>query len=289
MLFFTKFLVILLYSFPLLAGSGGIKGKVTDKATGEALIGANVVVQSQSWGAATNMDGFYEIKNIPAGTYTIKASYVGYASLEKTDVIVKNFQVLEINFELDTDFMLSECVVISERPLISKSNTNCTRVLNSDQIKKLPVKGLTNIQSLQSRVVIKNETPVVRGGRMDKTGYYVEGVQIQSGGYESCYSYLKPNSEEYEQLDENVFKESFKSPLSTFAVDVDAASYTNVRRFLSSMQVPPKDAVRVEEFINYFDYDYPSPENDPAKIYTELSNCPWNKKNYLVHIGIKGR
>ena len=289
MSFFTKFFVLLLYSLPLFAGSGSIKGKVTDKATGEALIGANVVVQSQSWGAATNIDGFFEIKNIPAGTYTIKASYVGYASLEKTDVVVKNFQVLEINFELETDFMLSECVVISERPLISKSSTNCTRVISSDQIKKLPVKGVTNIQSLQSGVATNNATINIRGGRGSEVLYIIDGVPNKVAGYDARYSYIKPNSEEYEQVDENVFKESFKAPLSTFAVDVDAASYTNVRRFLSSMQIPPKDAVRVEEFINYFDYDYPSPESDPVKIYTELSRCPWNKENYLVHIGIKGK
>lgn len=288
MLFFTKFLVLLLFSFPLLAAGGSIKGKVTDKATGEALIGANVVVQSRSWGAATNIDGFFEIKNIPAGTYTIKASYVGYASLEKTDVVVKNFQVLEINFELDTDFTLCEIVVVDKKYFEQKSTNTC-KVISSDEIKNLPVKGVNNLIPLQSGVVVQDKNIFVRGGRMDETGYYVEGVQIQAGGYEACYSYLKPNTEEYEQLDENVFKESFKAPLSTFAVDVDAASYTNVRRFLSSMQIPPKDAVRVEEFINYFDYDYPSPENDPVKIYTELSWCPWNKENYLVHIGIKGK
>ena len=80
MSFFTKFLVLLLFSFPLFAGGGSIKGKVTDKTTTEALIGANVVVQFEQWGAATDLNGFYIIKNIPAGTYTIKASYVGYES-----------------------------------------------------------------------------------------------------------------------------------------------------------------------------------------------------------------
>lgn len=289
MLFFTKFFVLLLISFPLFAGSGSIKGKVTDKATSEVLIGANVVIQSLQTGAATDINGLYEIINIPAGTYTIKVSYVGYESFEQKDVVVKNFQVVELNFELESDFILAECIVVSERPIIVKSITNACRLISSEEIKNLPVRGIDNIIPLQSGVVVQDNNIFVRGGRMDETGYYVEGIPVQVAGYEACYSYIKPNTEEYEKVDENIFKESFKTPLSTFAVDVDAASYTNVRRYLTAMQIPPKDAVRVEEFINYFDYDYPSPENDPVKIYTELSNCPWNKDNLLVHIGIKGK
>jgi Ca-activated chloride channel family protein len=287
MSFFTKFFVLLLISFPLFASGGNIKGKVTDKATAEVLIGANVVVQSTQIGAATDLNGFYIIKDIPAGTYTIKASYVGYKFFEQKDVVVKNFQVVELNFELESDFTLSECIVIEKRPLIEKSSTNACKIISSDQINNLPIRGLNNNISLQSGVVIQNGSTGVRGGRLDES--CIEGITFQAGGYEACYSHIKPNTEEYAEVVENVFTESFKTPLSTFAVDVDAASYTNVRRFLTQGQIPPKDAVRVEEFINYFDYDYPSPKDEPVKIYTELSNCPWNKDNLLVHIGIKGK
>ena len=112
MSFFTKFFVLLLISFPLFASSGSIKGKVTDKASGEVLIGANVVIQGLQTGAATDIDGNYEIKNISVGTYTVKASYVGYKPVEQKDVIIKNFQVVELNFELDEDFTLCEIVVV---------------------------------------------------------------------------------------------------------------------------------------------------------------------------------
>jgi Ca-activated chloride channel homolog len=287
MSFFSKFFALLLISFPMLASSGSIKGKVTDKSTSEALIGANVVVQFQQIGAATDIDGLYIIKDIPAGTYAIKVSYVGYKPVEQKDVVVKNFQIVELNFELETDFTLSECIVVSERPLIEMNVTNSCKVISSEQIQNLPIKGLNNINSLQSGVVIQNGSTGVRGGRLDET--CIEGITFQAGGYEACYSQIKPNTEEYAEVVENVFKESFKTPLSTFAVDVDAASYTNVRRFLTQGQIPPKDAVRVEEFINYFDYEYPLPKDEPVKIYTELSNCPWNKENLLVHIGIKGK
>jgi Ca-activated chloride channel family protein len=71
---------------------------------------------------------------------------------------------------------------------------------------------------------------------------------------------------------------------------VDGASFSNARRFISNGQLPPKDAVRLEEFINYFSYDYPEPAGEhPFSIYTEYSNCPWNKQAKLLHIGIKGK
>lgn len=99
-----------------------------------------------------------------------------------------------------------------------------------------------------------------------------------------------PNTEEYNKIDENEFLEVLKNPLSTFSIDVDAASYSNSRRFISQGQLPPIDAVRIEEFINYFNYDYKEPEGKhPFSINTEISTCPWNNKSKLLHIGIQGK
>lgn len=100
----------------------------------------------------------------------------------------------------------------------------------------------------------------------------------------------RPNTEDYATVNENIFHDAQKTPLSTFSIDVDAASYSNVRRFITSGQRPPQDAVRVEEMINYFDYEYTQPKNDhPFSINTEISTAPWNTKHKLVHIGLQGR
>jgi len=97
------------------------------------------------------------------------------------------------------------------------------------------------------------------------------------------------NTETYDYISENTFKIAKSSPLSTFSIDVDGASYSNVRRMIHAGQLPQKDMVRVEEMINYFDYDYPQPKGDvPFSIFTELSTAPWNEKHQLVHIGIQG-
>jgi Ca-activated chloride channel family protein len=97
-------------------------------------------------------------------------------------------------------------------------------------------------------------------------------------------------AESYAKIDENPFLEAARAPLSTFSIDVDTASYSNTRRFLSEGRLPPKDAVRIEELINYFSYDYPQPAGSaPFSVTTEVADCPWNAKHKLVHIGLQGK
>lgn len=97
------------------------------------------------------------------------------------------------------------------------------------------------------------------------------------------------NTEDYDKIKENDFRSALKVPLSTFSIDVDNASYSNTRRFLMKGNMPPVDAVRIEEMINYFDYDYDLPTGEhPFSVTTEVATCPWNPKNRLVHIGLQG-
>ncbi|TDO98430.1 vWA domain-containing protein [Flavobacterium sp. 245] len=98
------------------------------------------------------------------------------------------------------------------------------------------------------------------------------------------------NTESYAGLEENPFESPLKEPLSTFSIDVDNASYTNIRRFINEGQKVPKDAVRVEEMINFFKYKYPQPDGQhPFAINTEYSDCPWNKNSRLLKIGLQGK
>lgn len=98
------------------------------------------------------------------------------------------------------------------------------------------------------------------------------------------------NTEEYSKIIENEFKDATQNPLSTFSIDVDNASYSNVRRFLNYSQLPPEGSVRVEEMINYFNYDYPDAKGEhPFNFITEIADCPWTKGNKIVHIGIQGK
>jgi Ca-activated chloride channel homolog len=100
----------------------------------------------------------------------------------------------------------------------------------------------------------------------------------------------QPNTAAYLHLIENSFLTALNHPLSTFSIDVDTASYANVRRFLNENRMPPPDAVRIEEMVNYFKYDYPQPRGeDPFAANIEIAGCPWNSEHRLVRIGLKGR
>jgi len=98
------------------------------------------------------------------------------------------------------------------------------------------------------------------------------------------------NTEEYDSIKENEFLDAQKNPLSTFSADVDTASYSNLRRFITQGQMPPKGSVRIEEMMNYFTYEYPQPGNDaPFSFTTELAACPWNAANRLLLIGLQAK
>lgn len=98
------------------------------------------------------------------------------------------------------------------------------------------------------------------------------------------------SGERYAEINENPFFETSRAPLSTFSIDVDTASYSNVRRFLNNGQMPPKDSVRIEELINHFEYDYPQPVGSvPFSVNTEIAVCPWNTNNRLLQIGLQGK
>ncbi|MBS4014520.1 MAG: von Willebrand factor type A domain-containing protein [Bacteroidetes bacterium] len=97
------------------------------------------------------------------------------------------------------------------------------------------------------------------------------------------------NTESYSAINETGFKDVNNNPLSTFSIDVDNAAYSNVRRFLNSGSLPQKDVVRIEEMLNYFSYDYAQPTGKhPFAMHAELSECPWNPKTQLLHVGLKG-
>ena len=123
------------------------------------------------------------------------------------------------------------------------------------------------------------------------TGYSEVNKRMFTGAV-ACYGMRMPipDVEEYNHVSENRFLSAKETPLSTFSVDVDAASYSNMRRFINQGQLPPKDAIRTEELVNYFSYDYAKPTGvDPVRITTEVGVCPWNEKHRLVRIGLKAK
>ncbi|WP_310414835.1 von Willebrand factor type A domain-containing protein, partial [Chamaesiphon sp. OTE_8_metabat_110] len=124
-------------------------------------------------------------------------------------------------------------------------------------------------------------------GLESKTGSSMDTTEAAQTGFSPPEV---ATDESYKSIADNQFYTADRQPLSTFSIDVDAASYSNVRRFINEGQLPPKDAVRIEEMVNYFPYDYPQPTGDkPFSINTEVATAPWNPQHKLVQIGLQGR
>jgi Ca-activated chloride channel family protein len=138
----------------------------------------------------------------------------------------------------------------------------------------------------QEEIKFENDavSPLLIRGMVQKSMVAGSGVSVR---YAPAPNW---NTENYATIHENGFRNARSNPLSTFSIDVDNASWSIVRRFINSGELPPVDAVRVEEMINYFNYDYPEPgAKHPFGVITELSECPWNKNHYLLHVGLKGK
>jgi Ca-activated chloride channel family protein len=147
-----------------------------------------------------------------------------------------------------------------------------------------------------SEVVVTGKSVMIRGATTVSGSHQYSKKDKRADSAVGDMLYAEPerqpefNTEEYAGINENIFHGALKNPLSTFSIDVDAASYSNMRRFIQNGQRPPVDAVRIEEMVNYFDYDYKQPEGeDPFSIYTEISTAPWNEQHKLVHVGLQGK
>ncbi len=181
--------LLLLTLLPIVAfaqGSGRLIGLVSDAETGEPLLGANVIIVGSSFGAATDLDGNYTIMNLDAGTYEVKASFLGYQTTITSNVRVTGGLTTYIDFKLSsTDISTQTVTVVAQKELIKKDATSSIRTVSSEDIDILPVRGVTNIVALAAGVVNYNGEIHIRGGREDEVGYFLEGVSIvnpNSGG-----------------------------------------------------------------------------------------------------------
>jgi len=161
---------------------------------------------------------------------------------------------------------------------VTKSVHNVELEVDNQRLEEAVVVGYNTIRKIDMTGGVSN----VLQGR-------VSGIMVR-GMSSSPYSYDNLREEEYESFTENKFKCAEEEPLSTFSVDVDVASYANMRRFINRGELPKKDAIRTEELINYFSYSYAEPNgSDPVKITTEVGECPWNNLHRLVRVGVKAK
>ena len=256
-----KKLLLLVVLFASLTGfkqsnNRQISGTVFDKDDKKPIPGASIIIPGTKTGTTTDANGKFTL-DVPDGKDRIICSFIGYAP-----------QVVNIDHKDSLKIYLAQSY----------------QSLNEVVV----VKGYTSQKKNNKTYAVQNISPpsgnVLQG---QATGVMIRGM----GTVNQNSGYLAPeNSESYSAINENGFNTVKANPLSTFSVDVDAASYSNVRRYINNGQLPPADAVRIEEMINYFSYNLPGPgDNDPVAIHTELSSAPWNAKHRLLRIGLKAK
>ncbi|MDH3710677.1 MAG: von Willebrand factor type A domain-containing protein [Cyclobacteriaceae bacterium] len=246
--------MLLLMAWTPTSNSITISGTVYSQEDNYALPGVNVLIKGTTTGAVTDINGKYSL-TVPSEGVTLIFSTIGYV---KKEIKVGKKRIIDVRLATDVA-KLSEIVLSDEE---------------APEIEKRSLSG-------------KVSGVRVRGNkRMNRT------APANDASYGQLYDRQPQpfNTEEYAAIREIGFLEPTKQPLSTFSIDVDAASYSNMRRFLQQGQNPPKDAVRIEELVNYFSYDYKQPSAEhPFSVNTELSTAPWNEGHYLLHIGLQGK
>ncbi|MFM2290190.1 MAG: hypothetical protein RIS29_3 [Bacteroidota bacterium] len=228
-----------------------VRGKVTDQ-SGAALVGVMVREKESNTSTLTDSAGRFQIQSALKRTLTFR--YIGYELKERK----VTGPLCDVQLK-DSHQTLNEVMVIGGNPTY-RSTAGATSVVLSSIVPGIAVQKKMNYNSSPSPNV----------------------------GYVSFAP--SANTEEYGKWKENRFMTAQSDPLSTFSLDVDVASYSNIRRMINNGQQPEKDAVRIEEMLNYFSYNYPQAiGKDPVRIITELAVCPWNATHQLVRIGVKAR
>ena len=168
------FMLLLIIQAGLFAGvTGKLVGKITDKSTGEPLMGANVVLQGTTLGAVSDIEGRFIIINIPPAVYNVKVSFVGYESVTIGNVKIIVDQTTQLPVEISTkSLQIGEVIVSANASMIHKDLTSSISVISRKEIEALPVTNFTELLSLQAGVVGSGSDLHIRGGKIERSGLY---------------------------------------------------------------------------------------------------------------------
>jgi Ca-activated chloride channel homolog len=254
-----------------------IYGTIWDEA-GDPIIGATIALKGSTQGGITDYKGQFVLKNIPS-VGVLSISYTGYAPLEQPYQKKVDSDTLRLNITLrDGAVELSEVVVIGYGVQQKHYTTGGS---SSSIVKARKGKGKNRAPKVKKPPFPKGYAKATRKARK-------QALRLAKARRDSIFPEGTPTN--YSVIEENPFQDVRGHALSTFSIDVDAASYANIRRMLKEGKLPPRDAVRIEELINYFDYDYTGPKDGhPFAAHTELGACPWNTEHQLLMIGLQGR
>lgn len=267
---------------PAAGGIASIAGVLLDQ-SGAVIPGGQVEVKDQASGTVSrvvsNQIGAFSFPNLQPGEHTLTASMPGFRQAVLTHLMLSPGVTSDVKVTLAIGATNETVMVTAGAVTINAASATISAAIPVSRIDALPLSA-------------RNAKPVdganVSASPQMVTFDYASSRQYQP--YDARIRFGKFNTEAYDHIRDNPFQEVAQTPLSTFSIDVDTASYANMRRFLNNGQLPPKDSVRIEELVNYFSYDYASPnDGKPFAAYFDITEAPWNPEHRLLRIGIKGR
>ncbi|HET7710306.1 MAG TPA: von Willebrand factor type A domain-containing protein, partial [Thermoanaerobaculia bacterium] len=254
---------------PTPGGGGTINGQVR-LADGSAAPGVLVTLTGAGIPArsvVTDASGAFGFVSVPAGSYRLTAALTGFASSE-LNVEVKSGAATQVAAVLRHAAVAESITVTAEAPIAA----------NRTSISIRPDEAPPSAD--RKRAAANTVLPAT----------VVGGVMGAAAPVMPMTEPPLPLDRQYSKIVEHQFIDASKEATTTFAIDVDTASYANVRRYLNANQVPPADAVRIEEMINYFSYRYPQPSGrEPFSLTADAAGCSWNPDHRLLRIGIQGK
>src|SRR5215208_1501279 len=262
-----------------------IVGRVTS--SGRPLQGASVSVAGRGPGTQSAADGRYALtvaRSAAQDRITLLARRIGYETWQRA--VDLRGDTLRIDIALTPAMAQLEEVVVADQRAAKRVESSAAPGVAEGR--RADVTGATASAANQPAPLTQSAPTI-----MPQTRVRRDVAKAHPGtGYHEIRRPREPgNTEAYERIDENPFRPVSVAPLSTFSVDVDRASYSNVRRFLNQGALPPEDAVRVEELVNYFPYGDAKPARGdvPLRISTELAPAPWNTRHDLLRIALRAR
>ncbi|MFH1530571.1 MAG: von Willebrand factor type A domain-containing protein [Pseudomonadota bacterium] len=252
--------------------TGAIKGKAVDGGTGTGLSGVNVALEGATKATTTGATGAFSFTGLNPGSYVVVCSRPGYQT-RKSTVSVSAGKTVDVTCRMVAVPKPDEAAQPKAEPIAAAAEEAPRKMekesRSGKKSKMMIMGGAAPGMPARSRPAPGPMPPAPRRG---------DGAPVEH------------NTEAYDSVSENIFVSAVTEPVSTFSIDVDTASYANMRRFLNQNQLPPKDAVRIEEMVNYFHYTYPDPKGKhPFSITTEISSAPWNAKHRVLMIGLQGK
>jgi len=264
--------------------AGVVVGTITDAATGTPLSGVQIHVDGLMASALSARDGGYTLRFAPhaTGELTIQADLIGYRTSTRQMSLGADSLRIDLALEL-TRQQANEPGSRDELPFTTAEAMDAATSAVGPAVGTIvPSRAVEDVRFKTEGFPV-NAT-IAQPLLAAPGNLYRRDIGLP-GRYDPGFE-----REAYDRLYENDFLAVEPNPLSTFGIDVDRASYANVRHFIREGRLPPLDAVRIEEMINYFSYDLDAPTGpDPFAVHTEMAPAPWNPLHYLVRIGIQGR